>query len=161
MTGTIYKSRFPTRFCKSSLHTFKKWPRLWSPRKRLRARLVLGSGTAWEYLRVLSAFCPQPLPRARKRIPSSISSQLTRSIKTRPRRSSADSLRRSSVKIGTIHPALKMYARCARMTRANREVYLFFAQLDPRAPLHVACGWLSQLKLVLHKGLVVQIARRW
>ena len=25
--------------------------------KRLRARLVLGSGTAWEYLRVLSAFC--------------------------------------------------------------------------------------------------------
>ena len=32
--------------------------------KRLRARLVLGSGTAWEYLRVLSAFCPQPLPQA-------------------------------------------------------------------------------------------------
>ena len=32
--------------------------------KRLRARLVLGSGTAWEYLRVLSAFCPQPPPQA-------------------------------------------------------------------------------------------------
>ena len=45
--------------------------------KRLRARLALGSGTAWEYLRVLalgsgtaweylrmlSAFCPQPLPQ--------------------------------------------------------------------------------------------------
>ena len=27
--------------------------------------------------------------------------------------------------------------------------------------LHMACGWLSQLKRVLYKGLVVQIARRW
>ena len=27
--------------------------------------------------------------------------------------------------------------------------------------LHVACGWLSQLKRVLYKGLVMQIARRW
>ena len=39
-------------------------PPLTSGVKRLRARLVLGSGTAWEYLRVLSAFCPQPLPQA-------------------------------------------------------------------------------------------------
>ena len=27
--------------------------------------------------------------------------------------------------------------------------------------LHMACGWLSQLKRVLYKGLVVQIAKRW
>ena len=27
--------------------------------------------------------------------------------------------------------------------------------------LHVTCGWLSQLKRVLYKGLVVQIAWRW
>ena len=26
---------------------------------------------------------------------------------------------------------------------------------------HVACGWLSQLKRVLYKGLVMQIARHW
>jgi len=106
---------------------------------------------------VLSAFCPQLLPPAGSRIPTHpehqlLTAQLTRPIKTRPRRASVDSLRRSSVKIGTIQRRLAWPLR-KDDTHKSRSVSIFWLSSTPARHFCIlasACSRTAQARLAKH-----------